>query len=208
MEGITQIKNKLDEATSLSLLGLDPPRFNVKNKIQFKRNQRNVMKDWADQRNVTLPFHASITISQGKTNVYSNGVWEFPRSTWRPVDDNKDKASINTASRYDVLREENFEEVAGRERNVVPSEHSYAEAVEKHKSETCIENQIKPATRTTTKPWENQELERPRKAIISCCGGFDVEKRLQASNKQRGEEYLNICEDLPWCHSGTREVLH
>lgn len=119
-------------------------------------------------------------LSQEKDEYNPKGIWERPNPTARPDRSLENKTTTNE---YNPFAETTPWGTVRNERNVVPGEHSYSEAVKKRNNE----NNETRHTQVRSTSWENQPavVERTKKPTISIVGDSMLRNvRKQASNRE------------------------
>ena len=143
-------------------------------------NRFNLLEEnpaWGAERVVPREFsHVNDEVlSQGGEESNPRGISQMPKPTEKSLE------SKTTTDEYNPFAETTLWGTERSERNVVPGEHSYSEAVKRRKNEN---NEIR-HTQARSTPWENQPAERIKKPTISIVGDSMLRNvRKQAFNRE------------------------
>ena len=108
---------------------------------------------WGRERVVPREFsHASISMSQGGEESNPEGIWQMPKPTEKSLENN------TTTSEYNPFAETMVWGRARSEKNTIPGEHSYSEAVKRRNVEN---NEIRHFKARLTS-WDHQTAERAK----------------------------------------------
>ena len=143
-------------------------------------NRFNLLEEnpaWGAEREIPCEFsHANDEVpTQGGEESNPRGISQMPKPTEKSLEK---KTATNE---YNPFAETTLWGTERSERNVVPGEHSYSEAVKRRRNEN---NEIR-HTQARSTSWENQPTERTKKPSISIVGDSMLRNvRKQAFNRQ------------------------